>query len=64
MKQQVYAWLKAGIMEGYASSPKEYSLVSDNKMGTRLANVALHGLEENLKEFCANKIDVYVPCQL
>jgi RNA-directed DNA polymerase len=65
MERQVEAWLKAGIMEGYANTPKEYMLVSKNNMGTPqggivsplLANIALHGLEENLKGFCANKID-------
>ena len=65
MERQVKAWLEAGIMEGYANKPKEYELVSGNTMGTPqggfisplLANVALHGLEEHLKEFCGNKID-------
>jgi RNA-directed DNA polymerase len=65
MELQVKAWLKAGIMEGYANKPKEYDLVTGNTMGTPqggiisplLANVALHGLEEHLKEFCGNKVD-------
>lgn len=65
MERQVKAWLEAGIMEGYANKPKEYELVSGNTMGTPqggiisplLANVALHGLEEHLKEFCGKKID-------
>lgn len=64
MEQQVRAWLKAGIMEGYANSPKFYAGVPENNMGASqggilsplLANVALHGLEVHLKEFCANKI--------
>lgn len=68
MESQVRAWLKAGIMEGYANNPKDYFNVSENKMGTPqggilsplLANIALHGLEEHLKEFCANKVDVKI----
>jgi RNA-directed DNA polymerase len=68
MERQVEAWLKAGIMEVYANIPKEYSLVPKNNMGTPqggivsplLANIALHGLEENLKIFCANKVDVNI----
>lgn len=68
MEQQVTAWLKAGIMEGYANSPKEYLLVSENNIGTPqggiisplLVNVALHGLEEHLKEFCAHKVDIKI----
>jgi len=71
MERQVRAWLKAGIMEGYSHSPKEYTLVSENLVGTPqggvisplLANVALHGLENNLKEFCARCVstNVYKP---
>lgn len=65
MELQVKAWLKAGIMEGYANTPKSYFSVEENIMGTPqggiisplLANVALHGLESHLKEFCANKVD-------
>jgi RNA-directed DNA polymerase len=68
MEQQITAWLKAGILEGYANSPKEYLFVPENKMETPqggilpplLANVALHGLEEHLKEFCAHKVDTKI----
>lgn len=64
MEQQIKAWLKAGIMEGYASSSKQYNTVLVNNMGTPqggiisplLANVALHGLELHIKDLCANKI--------
>ncbi len=67
MERQVEAWLKAGIMEGYVNFPKQYTLVTENKIGTPqggvisplLANIALHGLEENLKEFCS-KIDTKI----
>lgn len=68
MERQVNAWLKAGIMEGYANNLKSYEMVTKNEMGTPqggvisplLANVALHGLEDHLKEFCANKVDVKI----
>lgn len=68
MEQQVLAWLKAGVMEGYINSPKLYANVLENNMGTPqggiisplLANIALHGLEEHLKEFCANKISTKI----
>lgn len=67
MEPQVEAWLKAGILEGYANNPKSYGNVSRNDMGTPqggvisplLANVALHGLESHLKEFCS-KIDTKI----
>lgn len=60
MKQQVKAWLKAGVMEGYANSP-DSSEILETKMGTPqggvisplLANIALHGLENHLMNFVA-----------
>jgi len=71
MERQVRAWLKAGIMEGFSHSPKEYASVTENRLGTTqggvisplLANVALHGLEMHLKEFCARRVrtDIYKP---
>jgi len=71
MERQVRAWLKAGIMEGFSKLPKDDTSVPENVMGTPqggvisplLANVALHGLETNLKEFCARRVstNVYKP---
>jgi RNA-directed DNA polymerase len=57
MERQIIAWLKAGIMEEYANIPKE------NAMGTPqggvisplLANIALHGLEEHLKNYVSSR---------
>ena len=59
MEKQVRAWLKADIMEGYANNPKE---ILKSNMGTPqggivsplLANIALHGLENHLKNFVTN----------
>lgn len=56
MEKQIKAWLKAGIMEGYSNNTKE---ILAPTMGTPqggvisplLANIALHGLENHLKEF-------------
>lgn len=56
MEKQVRAWLEADIMEGYANDPKE---ISSSTMGTPqggivsplLANIALHGMENHLKDF-------------
>jgi len=58
MKRQIRAWLKAGIMEGYANESKSYE--TESKLGTPhggiisplLSNIALHGLENHLKDFC------------
>lgn len=60
MQQQVKAWLKAGVMEGYANSLKPNEIL-ETTMGTPqggvisplLANIALHGLENHLLEFVA-----------
>lgn len=71
MERQVRAWLKAGIMDGFSHTSKEYTAVPENTIGRPqggiisplLANVALHGLEANLKEFCARRIStsIYKP---
>lgn len=59
MRKQVRAWLKAGIMEGYANEPKnEGASPVPTQEGTPqggvisplLANIALHGLEIHLKK--------------
>lgn len=57
MERQIIAWLKAGIMYEYANIPRE------NTMGTPqggiisplLANIALHGLEEHLKNYVSSR---------
>lgn len=61
MRRQIRAWLKAGVMEGYAGSPKATEILP-TEAGTPqggvisplLANIALHGLENHLLEFVAN----------
>lgn len=61
IRQQIKAWLKAGVMEGYANAPKTLEIL-ETKAGTPqggvisplLANIALHGLENHLKDFVAN----------
>lgn len=59
MHRQIRAWLKAGVMEGYANRPSE--TVGESSIGTPqggiispvLANIALHGLENHLKSYVA-----------
>nr|ARO90937.1 putative reverse transcriptase/maturase [Corynoplastis japonica] len=56
MEKQIVAWLKAGIMEGYANTSKD---VIHTTTGTTqgcivsplLANIALHGIESFLTDF-------------
>lgn len=57
MEKQIKAWLKAGIMDEYANTPKES--IIDNPQGgiisPLLANIALHGLEEHLKNYVSSR---------
>lgn len=61
MKQQIRAWLKAGVMEGYANTTTPLEIL-ETTAGTPqggvisplLANIALHGLENHLKEYVSN----------
>ena len=61
MERQLKAWLKAGVMEGFANSAKPDEIL-ETSTGTPqggiisplLANIALHGLENHLSEFVAN----------
>ena len=60
MENQIRAWLKADIMVGYLNRPEE---VIQSMEGTPqggiisplLANIALHGLENHIKEWYANE---------
>jgi RNA-directed DNA polymerase len=58
MEKQIKAWLKAGVMEGYANTQKQTSVYPTSKgtpqggvISPLLANIALHGLENHLKQF-------------
>lgn len=60
MKRQVASWLKAGIMDVYANTPKDtimYPFWNGTPQGgilsPLLANIALHGLENHLNDFVA-----------
>lgn len=58
-ENQIKAWLKAGIMEGYATRLNNKIEVSTTGtpqggiISPLLANIALHGLEEHLKTYFA-----------
>lgn len=59
IKSQVKAWLKAGFFEGLHLSSNLYGEVTENPLGTPqggvispfLCNVALHGMEQHLKDW-------------
>lgn len=61
MKKQIRAWLKAGVMEGYANSVNHSEIIATvagtpqgGVISPLLANIALHGLENYLLEFVGN----------
>jgi RNA-directed DNA polymerase len=61
VQTQIRAWLKAGIMEGYKTESNTDD-IEENPTGTPqggilsplLSNIALHGLENHLKDFAEN----------
>ena len=62
MEAQVKAWLKAGIMEEF-SKTKQWKDIPENQKGTPqggiisplLSNIALHGMEEHMKDWICTK---------
>ena len=60
MKRQIASWLKAGAMKAYAHSPKDdiqltfQGTPNDDVISPLLANIALHGLENHMKDYVTN----------
>ncbi|MGK7898924.1 MAG: group II intron reverse transcriptase/maturase [Xenococcus sp. (in: cyanobacteria)] len=49
-RRQIKAWLKSGVMDGEALFPTEEGTAQGGVISPLLANIALHGMEEMLKE--------------
>lgn len=50
IRQAIQAWLKAGVMEGRKFSPTESGTPQGGVISPLLMNIALHGMEQSIKE--------------
>ena len=60
MRQQIKAWLKAGIMDNGELFPSPTGTPQGGTLSPLLANIALHGLESRVKDF-AEGLKLFFP---
>ncbi len=51
LRHQIKAWLKSGVMDGNTLFPTDEGTPQGGVISPLLANIALHGMEERLKEY-------------
>ncbi len=51
IRRQIRAWLKAGVMDGKQLSPTSEGTPQGGVISPLLANIALHGMEERIKQY-------------
>jgi RNA-directed DNA polymerase len=57
MRKAVKGWLKAGVLEGEVFTPTERGTPQGGVISPLLANIALHGMEEAIKEGYAKAVE-------
>jgi RNA-directed DNA polymerase len=55
LRKQIKAWLKCGVMDGDRLFPTIEGTPQGGTISPLLANIALHGMEELVKEYAANQ---------
>ena len=50
LRRQIRAWLKAGVMDGLELKPTSHGTPQGGVISPLLANIALHGMENEIKE--------------
>ncbi len=51
LRRQIKAWLKSGVMDGKTLFPTKEGTPQGGVISPLLANIALHGMEETIKQF-------------
>ncbi len=54
LRRQIRSWLKAGVMDGKQLFPTSEGTPQGGVISPLLANIALHGMEERIKEYAKN----------
>lgn len=56
LRRTIRAWLKAGVLDGYQFQPTTSGTPQGGVLSPLLANVALHGLETDIKELAYREV--------
>ncbi|MBW4445844.1 MAG: group II intron reverse transcriptase/maturase [Spirirestis rafaelensis WJT71-NPBG6] len=60
-RRQIKAWLQAGVVDGKRFSKTEMGVPQGGIISPLLANIALHGLENTVRDWVEENVKVYSP---